>query len=63
MIEGVPVSDVIRFSVGSDVFIGTTSKISLWIAIFRMFFKPEKSTFIPEELAATLKKDLRYRYF
>jgi hypothetical protein len=63
IIEDLPVLDVIRLSVASDVFIGTNSKISLWIAIFRMFLKPEMTTFIPNELKEMFNKNLPLRNF
>lgn len=47
--------DTISYGVFSSIFIGTNSKISLWIAIFRHHFNIGESTSLPRELFSTLQ--------
>jgi hypothetical protein len=49
-IESLGTHEVIKACVTSYCFIGTNSKISIWIALFRMFFFPERKSFLPVEL-------------
>ena len=51
--------DVIFDSLNSKVFVGTNSKISNWIAIFRVFSNSEGTTLIPKEASRQLATSLK----
>lgn len=42
--------EVIMNSLASDIFIGTNSKLSLWIALLRAYLLPDRKTYIPDEI-------------
>ena len=44
----------------SDIFIGTTSKISIWVCIFRCFTTIGGVSYMPVEMKRTLDNQLRY---
>ena len=46
--------------VWSKVFIGTTSKISIWICIFRCHLNVQGISYMPIEMRESLNKQLRY---
>ena len=48
---------VIEMGVNSRIFVGTNSKISIWISLFRLSLKlDENSTFLPRELRGDVRK-------
>jgi hypothetical protein len=48
---------VIEVGVKSRIFVGTNSKISIWISLFRLSLKnDENSTFLPRELRGDVRK-------
>ncbi len=46
--------------VRSNIFIGTTSKISIWICIFRCLTVGERISYMPIEMKLTLDRQLRF---
>ena len=53
-----PPADTLRDGVMADYFIGTTSKISIWIAVIRFHLKKQSVTFMPIELSQTLYRKI-----
>ncbi len=51
-------ADTLRDGVMADYFIGTTSKISIWIAVIRFYLKKQSVTFMPIELSQTLYRKI-----
>lgn len=52
----VPPRETIYFLTNSTVFIGTPSKISEWVAIFRQYLYPNSITWLPREMSAQMSK-------
>jgi hypothetical protein len=59
-LENSPAIEVIRKSVDSEIFIGTNSKISLWIAIIRVTSYPPRRTFLPNEISKPVFELLKF---
>lgn len=59
-LENSPAIEVIRKSVDSEIFIGTNSKISLWIAIIRVTSFPPRRTFLPNEISKPVCELLKF---
>jgi hypothetical protein len=53
-----PPADTLREAVMADYFIGTTSKLSIWIAVIRFYLKKQSITFMPIELSQTLYRKI-----
>lgn len=53
-----PPADTLKEAVVADYFIGTTSKISIWIAIIRFYLRKQSITFMPIELSQTLYRKI-----
>lgn len=51
-------ADTLRAGILADYFIGTTSKISIWIAVVRYLVNKQTMTFMPKELSVTLGRKI-----
>jgi len=58
-LENLPAIEVIQKCVASEIFIGTNSKISLWISIFRNARNPGGNTFLPVEISNQIRQLLQ----